>query len=34
MKIVTPNFIREWNDIRKEGGLIHLFKQKGNVRKN
>ena len=31
MKIVTPNFIREWNDIRKEGGLIHLFKQKGAI---
>ena len=31
MKIVNPNFIREWNDIRKEGGLIHLFKQKGPI---
>jgi hypothetical protein len=31
MKILIPNIIREWNNIRKEGGLIHLFKQKGPV---
>jgi hypothetical protein len=31
MKILIPNIIREWNNIRKEGGLIHLFKQKGSV---
>ena len=31
MKILIPNIIREWNNIRKEGGLIHLFKQKGSI---
>ena len=31
MKILIPNTIREWNNIRKEGGLIYLFKQKGSI---
>ena len=29
MKFVKPKFFREWNDIRKEGGLKLLLKQKG-----
>ena len=29
MKKLSPNIIREWNDIRKEGGIIHLFREKG-----
>ena len=31
MKFVKPKFFREWNDIRKEGGLKLLFKQKGPI---
>ena len=31
MKIVKPKFFREWNDIRKEGGLKLLLKQKGPI---
>ena len=29
MKILNPKIIREWNDIRKKNGFIHLFKEKG-----
>ena len=29
MKFVKPKSFREWNDIRKEGGIIHLFREKG-----
>ena len=29
MKKLSPNIIREWNDIRKEGGIIHIFREKG-----
>ena len=31
MKFVKPKFFREWNDIRKEGGLKLLLKQKGPI---
>ena len=31
MKFVKPIFFREWNDIRKEGGLKLLLKQKGPI---
>ena len=31
MKSVKPKFFREWNDIRKEGGLKLLLKQKGPI---
>lgn len=31
MKLVKPKFFREWNDIRKEGGLKLLLKQKGPI---
>ena len=31
MKFVKPKFFREWNDIRKEGGLKPLLKQKGPI---
>ena len=31
MKFVKPKFFREWNDIRKEGCLKLLFKQKGPI---
>ena len=31
MKFVKPKFFREWNDIRKEGGLKLLLKQKGSL---
>tara|TARA_B110000438_G_C15789712_1_gene640078 strand:+ start:1021 stop:1212 length:192 start_codon:yes stop_codon:yes gene_type:complete len=31
MKTLIPNIILEWNNIRKEGGLIHLFRQKGPI---
>ena len=31
MKFVKPKFFREWNDIRKEGVLKLLLKQKGPI---
>ena len=31
MKFVKLKFFREWNDIRKEGGLKLLLKQKGPI---
>ena len=31
MKILNPKIIREWNDIRKKNGFIHLFKEKGSI---
>ena len=31
MKSVKPKFFREWNDIRKDGGLKLLLKQKGPI---
>tara|TARA_B100000700_G_scaffold73561_1_gene82075 strand:- start:842 stop:1033 length:192 start_codon:yes stop_codon:yes gene_type:complete len=31
MKFVKPKFFLEWNDIRKEGGLKLLLKQKGPI---
>ena len=31
MKFIKLKFFREWNDIRKEGGLKLLLKQKGPI---
>ena len=31
MKILNPKIIREWNDIRKKNGFIHLFREKGSI---
>ena len=30
MKILKPKFIRDWGEIRKEGGYFKLLKKKGS----